>query len=1139
MNKKYCFSAIIVICCLLFYKVLLFAEELESGSDTKQTRALLLITEPQSEWALAANDIETVLNKSYNVSKHDIDTFLLNNQALDAMDLLVVMPGFSLPIVTVSSITNFIEKGGDLIAFGAPLWKNELIWDGKHCYKPIDYIKSYYTELVPTRQLFDEINTNNWNWASSNRQSSSRLEYEKVKDIIPDKELSGVHVSIQDLKSWDVFISPPIQNPFPEQHQETVFFAKGGSLTEYLTIEWREQDSSRWIASVPLGTDWKLYALTPDKFKLWEGPPSRTGTSFNPQNAVQCCIGLAMTHSPIRAGQHEFWMAGFGTAPVKEGYQLLMQTIETPKLELFSPDYKFYSSNDIHYISTESELGLERYPLIVPADLLLMHPRPRGGGFLKQRSWRWIPLVHAWGTGEEWRGTAAATMIYNNESYANSVQTCFAIQNAAWYQDERFLKYFSKLVHRIQTGIFLVDGGNNFYTTFPEQKLTLGATVCSTTKKNLLNMSVQILLKNWQNNILWKEEFPIQVEPLKTNQVQKEIDFPEGASDNLLVECYLKVGDEVIDFVSHGLNRWNPKDKKEYITIENGDFIYQGKRWCPHGVNYMPSSGIGTENIRYFEYWLSAESYDPWIIQRDLQHVADMGLNSISVFFYHNNIKEQNLLDLLYRADLLGLKVNLSLRPGTPFDFEWDKIKEMIECYRLPEHDEVFAYDLAWEPLFSGHEGRKRYDAEWTKWVIERYGSVENAEKDWGYPIPKDEQGNITNPKDETLTNDGEWRVMACAYRRFLDTLLYKYYSQARTLVRSIDPYHAVSFRMTETSDPTYNSANPLPYDWYYLALAVDILEPEAYGRVGDWEKIKPGWFQVEYGRFCNPDLPLFWAEMGYSVYRKKVDEYQSALEFQAKYFEDFYRLLLYSGSDGIYFWWYPGGYRVNEKSDFGIINPDGTYRFATAVIKQHANIFNEQEFKPYDCEIEIDRDKTSMGVVGIYQTVQEEFWRLIDEGKKPKLVSAGSNTNSMNCPLIAVGNVPYNGSNPLKYLDAYFDRIVWLKGSEKVDIHEQDTIQLPKGTEALEIKVICTNLGEAEWVVGNEQNPGEGEVFLHILANNEQRVTLKNPLKRGQQTEFQFKLPIQGVQTMEMTMESFHRAYFGPKFTFTIKLQD
>ncbi len=156
-------------------------------------------------------------------------------------------------------------------------------------------------------------------------------------------------------------------------------------------------------------------------------------------------------------------------------------------------------------------------------------------------------------------------------------------------------------------------------------------------------MSVQILLKNWQNNILWKEEFPIQVEPLKTNQVQKEMDFPEGASDNLLVECYLKMGDEVVDFVSHGLNRWKPSDKKEYITIENGDFIYQGKRWCPQGVNYMPSSGIGTENIHYFEYWLSAESYDPWIIQRDLQHIANMGLNSISVFLYHNNIKEQNL----------------------------------------------------------------------------------------------------------------------------------------------------------------------------------------------------------------------------------------------------------------------------------------------------------------------------------------------------------------------------------------------------------------------------------------------------------------------------------------------------------------
>lgn len=54
--------------------------------------------------------------------------------------------------------------------------------------------------------------------------------------------------------------------------------------------------------------------------------------------------------------------------------------------------------------------------------------------------------------------------------------------------------------------------------------------------------------------------------------------------------------------------------------------------------------------------------------------------------------------------------------------------------------------------------------------------------------------------------------------------------------------------------------------------------------------------------------------------------------------------MLSKSGSDGVYFWWYPGEYRVDEKSDYGIINPDETYRPATYVIKEHQNVFKKQK---------------------------------------------------------------------------------------------------------------------------------------------------------------------------------------------------
>ncbi|MGC8737761.1 MAG: hypothetical protein ACP5UA_03830 [Candidatus Hydrogenedens sp.] len=1119
---------------ILFFFLLSSREAL---STENIPNALILYTNNSSEWNSIGEQISTILNNDlYQTKNIRIEDFIPNTDVFNSTDLLVVVPGFSLPALTAPVIMEFIKRGGDLLVFGAPLWNNDFIWDGKRCVKPIQFVKEHFSSLLPHLFSFAEGDVKDWQRESNNMQSPVVFEYQPLNDIIPNQTFHGFHAFIIDMKGWDIFASPALENPFPDNHQVTVFFARGTKTTDYLTVEWREKDGSRWITSVPLSTDWQFYVLTPDRFKLWESP-SRSRTTFNPQNAVKVYIGLTMSHSPIAGGRHEFWFAGLGTAPMTPQYQILLQTTDLPKLELFYPEYKFYTSNNVHFVSTDTELALKEVTMPVPKQFLLIHPRPRGGGFDKRRSWRWVPLMHAWGKGKDYRGTISAMMIYNNEPYKNSVQACFAVQDPEWYLCEQFVNYFSEWIKKLREGVFFVDGGCSYYTVFSDQELPMGATVLMTSDADYPNADIQLLLRGNSGKVLWKDDLPIQPGKQQISRIEESIPYPQIAGDNVRVECYLIVNGETKDYVYHELNCWKPRTKKEFVKVKRGDFIYRGKRWCPHGVNYMPSSGIGVEWWHYFEYWMGAEAYDPWVIQRDLERIAGIGLNSISVFQYHDVMKDQNLLDLLYRADRLGLKVNLSLRPGTPFDFEWDKIKEMIEYYRLSEHDEVFAYDLAWEPMFPGHEGRKRWDKEWAGWVTERYGSIENAEKDWKYPIQRDENGNITNPTDKMMTNDGEWRVMVCAYRRFLDTLLYEYYNRARTLVRSVDTNHAVSFRMTEGSNPTNNWANPLPYDWYYLSQAVDILEPEAYGRIGNWEMVKPGWFQVKYGTFCNPDIPLIWAEIGYSVYRKNEEQTQRALKFQADFFTDFYKMLSRSGSDGVYFWWYPGGYRVNEKSDYGIINPDGTYRPATTVIKEHTKIFHKQKFQPYDCEIKIDRDKTSMGVYGIYNNIKETFWRLIEEGKNPKLVSEATGTNSRNCPLLAVGNVPYNSSNPPKYLDAFFDSVVWINNPEEKVVYKGDIIRLPKETEKIKLRVICTNLGEAEWIAGSKQDLSEGNVSLLICSGQkQQQVPLNKSLKRGETTAFHFEIPVNNNPSVQLTMESFNRALFGPKFTFSVQ---
>ena len=63
-------------------------------------------------------------------------------------------------------------------------------------------------------------------------------------------------------------------------------------------------------------------------------------------------------------------------------------------------------------------------------------------------------------------------------------------------------------------------------------------------------------------------------------------------------------------------------------------------------------------------------------------------------------------------------------------------------------------------------------------------------------------------------------------------------------------------------------------------------------------------------------------------------------LAFEGRYYADFYRMMIESGADGVFFWWYPGGFRLGENSDFGIINPDGTDRPATTVIRSEGPAF-------------------------------------------------------------------------------------------------------------------------------------------------------------------------------------------------------
>ena len=927
-----------------------------------------------------------------------IDTAVLTNQTLltaKRYDLLVLPGARSLPMAAAPAIKGYLKEGGDLLALGLPAWQSPLYqikgrWVSRESYEAV------VATQRPLHMIEDFEHADLSRWKRNMGEASARAEYE----LAGADQGHALHVKVGHLGGWETLASPAFVRPFPAGHTLTCFRAKGGPRTRQLALEWREENGSRWIATVDLTPEWKDYTLLPDRFKAWPVPEQGENRGgFHPDKAVSCCVGLAMSHTALEGDQHEYWFDDLGTAPNPFGHDAPPLEPPVPGLESISPSYQCFP------ITTPVVVRSDHQKELLEAwegksakgdgrDALSyvgLQPRARGVGFNQERAYRWEPLLGAYDAAtQDYRGAVGALAVNVGEPFRGSVWAAFTPTEAGFYRRPVVTNCLGQVLSRMKRGVFLSEGGSEFFTVFAGQQFKAGARVVNFGRDTVSNLHVSVKFLDAKGaprrTVVGSD---MMLAPGEAKAVEQG-----GLSRNAEdagVSVNVSLAGSLIDGLRQELGVWAPKAKPAFIESRDGGFWLRGKPWKANGVNYMPSSGIGLANERYFEAWLGRGAYDPEVIERDLRRVKAMNLNAVSVFIEHTSLKAQHLLDFLRRCDGLGLHVNQSLRPGTPMDFQWKEMRELIEYYKLAQNDTVFAYDLAWEPSHGSYEQQQHaYAQPWNDWVLKRYGSLAAAQQAWGQPSP---HSALPTPRLEVppmtqLTRDGEWRRLVADYRLFLDDLLHEKYGAARALMKSVDPHHAVSFRMSCAGDPLYNWDAALPYDFYGLADAVDIWAPEAYGRIGDWERVRAGDFTVAYARLCDARKPLMWAEMGYSAWdMNRMAPDPEKLAFEGRYYADFYHMMIESGADGIFFWWYPGGFRLGENSDFGIINPDGTDRPMTKVIRTEGSRFLKarKPGKP-DYWIAVDRDRDARGLFGMYESAQVEFWKAMTEGHQPAL---------------------------------------------------------------------------------------------------------------------------------------------------------
>lgn len=1081
----------------------------------------------------------TLSAAGYAVSR--IDAGVLGDPAklsAGGFDLLVLPQAGVMPVQSVPAVEQYLRAGGDLLALRAPLWRRPLIDVGGKWTTREEYARSL-ARRSPERVLFSFKPDDIAHWQRSSNHPEVATRHETLAQG-PSAGQRALHVVIPNLDGWDTYGQIEVQQPFPAGHTLTVFAARGGPRTTQLVVEWIERDESRWLAVAPILKEWSLIALPPESFKYWPSNPARAGDRFRPENAVRLSIGLAFTHSGQVVGRHEYWVGPFGTAPASPEYARLVAALQPPALDTLSPGYKLFDCTQIASLrAAPGQVILAEGAYPAAKQVRSPQPRPQGGGYRKGRQWRFIPLLEAAGEGGAWHGTPATLLLHFDGPYKGGAWASFGIDEPQWYESREALAAIGRIAARLSEPAFLIDGGTDRFTCFPGESVTPGITAGTLEGKPRPELTTRLTIHDGRSTApLLDRTSPGLKGPGQPDPAMNAPWTPkEAPTAGLNVVAELLSGGRVIDRVAHELHVWKPSGR-HFVTVRDGDFQLDGKLWRAHGVNYMPSSGIGTEDYDYFEHWLGARAYDPTVMDRDLGHVRDLGMNAVSIFIDHRILRDGNLLDLLRRLDALGMKANLSLRPGTPLDFQWARIREIIEHYRLAENDVVFAYDLAWEPMWQGHDHRKPHDRAWEQWIVERYGSIENGEKDWAFALPREPDGRVTNPLPQHIDTDGDWRRMVAAYRRFLDTLLYKKYGEARRLVRGIDPRHLVSFRMTEAGNPTFKVDGWMVYDFPYLAGAVDMLAPEAYGRLGNWERVKPGLFEHAYGRWAAPDKPFIWAEAGVSVWdptlQAPLPEQQ---QFQAKFYLDLYRMMIAGSADGVFFWWYPGGFRVGENSDYGIINPDGTDRPVTKIIRDHAAKFlDAPPLPPVNQWFEFDRDAHTDGITGVYNLLSERFWKALASGRAVGLRTAGTDSDSTNCPPLAVGNTPWNGTNPPKFLDAAFDGVYLRSTDGWTRVENGSRIRLKK-SQPVVARIELSNPAEAKWV--NPKSAGSTPGGVHLVVSGQHRVPIPRDVPRFAAVTLECQLApagLTGPTEINLVMDAEGRTPFGERFRMTVE---
>lgn len=1093
----------------------------------------------QNETAVHAKLTQELRSRGYEVTELNWRTTCLP-QTNDTADLIVVEDAKHCPAGLKEYLYKALSNGKNVLVLGGvPFHEEYYAQDGE--FLSLSALSAQFKEGgFSKRTLLDFSNPEVLSSfvPDTNNPDSKEVELTASLSVV-------AHESFAHCLRWYTdrfYINESFEAPVSFENDENVigFFHCADAQTRIITIKLIQEDGLIYRACVTPEPTFSFSMLDAHDFTCMNGKRGEIPPLVNFRKVKKIQFGHALSHAYSCAGEHSFYIADLcaGTIPFLKPAKIAVDGL--------CPQYHFFPMNNMQSARVyEKQSILSPVPVPDASDIYSFSPRAQGLGVDHNRRSRFIPLIETIGADGLQSGFLAYMIVNRGTSprpYAlnGSALTVFTVNDESFYLNGG-IDFVMQAVDAMCAPVLLVEGGTDSFIYQEEQTNgTVGALCSVKPGTDLSGYEIHVSAPGIE-----------QVWPLSGGTVVSEqngFSYLRAAMPFTPAEgavCVTLVKDGVTkDRIVHSVSVYHPKPVEEHrfasLHPTDNEIMIDGKPVHFFGVNYMPCYDATLDDFYAFEHYVSSFSYDPDVIERDLSRIRAIGMNAVSIFYYFDpSVSSSNMLHLISRCQAHGLYVNLSIRPhANPFDFSKEEVEAMIKTYHFDENDTIVGYDIAWEryvgtyePCYGNFNGRKSFDAAWRFFIKNRYGSEECAESLFGCALPRNEAGEVIGLSDDQLRHDGAHTKMAAAYRCCIDMEVRRAHVAACDFIRSIDKNHLISARSGDASTIPLVDPGIYGYDYDAMASGVDTLSPESYALSDDINSLWQGVFTNTYARYAKKNTVIQWMEFGKSIWTgSNFNDNTVMRNRQASYYRAFFDMLLAGHTAGAFCWWWFGGYRQGENSDFGIIDPDGSDRPVTKVIREYADRFiHAPALKPPAQYIKIDRDLHADGLRSVYQSVQPALFDAIRKQETLAFCDESFGCTSADVPLTEAGGMDAASCSP-RYLDGFISS-AWIKTNEQMfEVNNGGCVKIPKNT-AFIVHLTMQNTTDALWLAA------EGQGQVQLIAENAcvNVLPLSEEKAKNESAVFVLSYDESFEGTVHAALHASGRTIFGERFVCTV----